>query len=113
VTDADIELMKLAAKAAGMTVSRWNATYACFDTDHGYFNPLLDDGDAFRLQVHVGMIVNAPTAPSANAGGLAEARFYDIVVQEPCEGWSDEARRAATRRAIVRCAAETITRKPV
>lgn len=126
MTEADRELLTLAAQAAGIRlvfgtslgelVCGYPDSYPDRQLDGctwvRHWNPLDDDGDAFRLQVHVGMIVNAPTAPSAHAGGHAEARYFDIVITESCAGHDDESRRAATRRAIVRCAAETITRKP-
>lgn len=120
MTNEDRKLLEeaaRAARAAGLRIERgnWDGAYPLWDKTspdpcyHLPWAPLERDGDAFRLQVAVGMIVNAPTANAANAGGHAEVRFFDIVITEPCAGHDEESRRAATRRAIVRCAAATVT----
>lgn len=82
----DKELLELAAKAAGMVVCNI------------YWNPFTDDGDALRLAVKLKMDVtfNAEdvfTFPPDGSEGIAEL----INVDDPY---------AATRRAIVRAAAE-------
>ena len=97
MTDNDRELLELAAKAAGMhhlihNGGKTNAYYACSREymtsagSHTPWNPLTDDGDALRLAVKIGLPLPMVTAIKA---GLADADPY-----------------AATRRAIVRAAAE-------
>lgn len=110
LTPEEREWIALAAKACGVAIV-WHTGTPCIPNSGGpngpvIWNPLDDDGNAFRLQVAVGMIVNAPTDVAAHAGVPAKVQFFDIVIEEPCTGWSEEARRAATRRAVVRCAAE-------
>ena len=91
----DLELLELAANAAGIPDNYWN----CEHHDHGhgeYWNPLKDDGSALRLAAMleidlyfgdnyvVADCVQEPTVNNAN---------------DPC---------AAVRRAIVRAAARHI-----
>ena len=96
----DRELLELAAKAAGYEVARES------DTGRGFlltgvqhvWNPLTDDGDALRLAVKLQLDVlqGSPTLVQ--------------VVNHQTGGYADEPaspdRSAATRRAIVRAAAE-------
>jgi hypothetical protein len=77
----DRELLELAAKAAG------NGFVI------GYWNPLTDDGDALRLAVKLGLIVECGRAWISRHGPM----FGEDVLPDPY---------AATRRAIVRAAAE-------
>lgn len=59
MTDNDRELIELAAKAYGIQVKGWlNSKLIGFDTNteqpvNGDWNPLEDDGDAFRLAVQL------------------------------------------------------------
>ena len=96
----DRELLELAAKAAGIS-KEWDGV--------GWqWNPLTDDGDALRLAVKLKMKVECMSAQSA-------ARTFDNCFAG-CVDHSDSqqyAKRdfnpdpyAATRRAIVRAAAE-------
>ena len=88
----DRELLEDAAKAAGVDVFRYGNELA-YAGPHGGFivwNPLADDGDALRLAHTVPMIVTPGTARLLD-GRLFGADNNDI---------------AATRRAIVRAAAE-------
>lgn len=100
----DRELLELAAKAAGLTLIDWSDCWE--DKGPGYrykdadgfsyvWNPLADDGDALRLAVNLHMIVEIDHY-HAMANGIAE----DVL--EPHDGGAE----AATRRAIVRAAAE-------
>ena len=91
----DRELLELAAKAAGIThvtpmMIKW-----------GQWNPLTDDGDALRLAVELRIDVridNTTTLCYASNG----------LHQQACEKHTDHADPfRATRRAIVRAAAET------
>lgn len=100
----DRELLELAAKPTGLRI--------LFDGNHGVFrdctkahpvsnffhapmwNPLTDDGDALRLAVKLAIEV----VPDANGG-----RAYKGT---QCFKEESDGRCAATRRAIVRAAAE-------
>ena len=111
----DRELLKLAAKAAGITLKPMQINNVseqgddrfigymtdCEQWPRGWFDPLTDDGDALRLAVKLNI----------------DLRFYpDSEITEPWVetaadgGNADEALSpdpyAATRRAIVRAAAE-------
>lgn len=100
----DRELLELAAKAAGIV-----ADYFEEDGDDsegmwggGYeaWNPLINDGDALRLAVKLGIDLvrlNLPTGVGISA--------YDGKAPSAFEKYTDD-HYAATRRAIVRTAAE-------
>jgi hypothetical protein len=103
----DRELLELAAKAAGMPhqwCDAWN-TMAKPRPDGGFFfdkvwNPLTDDGDALRLAVKLRIAVDAWVSEACaivffhgGRGTIVERHYGD----DPY---------AATRRAIVRAAAE-------
>lgn len=101
----DKELLELAAKAAGV-VGEYRSYYVeAYNKDFfgiavkgasscGFWNPLTDDGDALRLAVKLDMIVDV------RGDHNAVAVWPDVV--EAINGDS----YAATRRAIVRAAAE-------
>lgn len=124
----DRELLELAAKAAGvfMRPDEWpfsnpmpdDATATYYDSDaqsitgtrvwygrngevggtEDYtWSPLTDDGDALRLAVRLGFCVDIETPCGAVTAGRACETF-------DCD--DHEAAMAATRRAIVRAAAE-------
>jgi len=92
----DKELLTLAAKAAGIELHHW-----CGDTfirvseyvddAGGYWNPLTDDGDALRLAVKLGLGIRF------YLDGVGAGEEYEMNHEDPY---------AATRRAIVRAAAE-------
>lgn len=99
----DRELLELAAKAAGVkTVQVGNWVFAEYhDYLVGKWNPLTDDGDALRLAVRLGLTITIDN----NLGGETEAWRYaehHIDVSQP----HNNDPYAATRRAIVRAAAE-------
>lgn len=57
---SDRELLELAGKALGIEVKflpAWGGGVACYGDGH-YWNPLTDDGDAFRLAVKLGLTIN-------------------------------------------------------
>lgn len=89
---SDKELLRLAAKAAGLTLSsEWHCTKDGILTGTGagdleVWNPLADDGDALRLAIRL---------------------FLDISKLQAYDGieWDNPDRYAATRRAIVLAAA--------
>ena len=105
---SDRELLELAAKAAGMNVS-WDH----YDPDYcagaegmflngerspdnsKYWNPLTDDGDALRLAVACGLVVDC-SRPSAGEPFKRHAIWLDETMSNA----------ELTRRAIVRAAAE-------
>lgn len=82
----DRELLELAAKAAGIDMQQ-----------HCGWHPLYDDGDALRLAVKLEMQIDLRHS------------FHTVRVYGAAEGRIDEGAKdpyAATRRAIVRAAAE-------
>jgi hypothetical protein len=98
----DRELLELAAKAAGIRINYW-----VYDNDDdspsvlesgGIWNPLTDDGDALRLAVKLGLVVDC-SRPSAGEPYKPPAIWLD----ELCDNGT------LTRRAIV-LAASTIGR---
>jgi hypothetical protein len=70
-----------------------NYTRLVNDAGSDYWNPLTDDGDALRLAVKLGLIVECGRAWISRHGPM----FGEDVLPDPY---------AATRRAIVRAAAE-------
>ena len=102
----DRELLELAAKAAGLRVRTWDghsgAMCAIDDDRHGLmWMPLTDDGDALRLAVKLGLMIdiqNKITATSVWTTDESGSADFDAAHgKDPY---------AATRRAIVRAAAE-------
>ena len=103
----DKELLELAAKAAGYE-ARWFGDVFCRDTKlepypwRGW-NPLTDDGDALRLAVKLKIDVvfdfdRVMAVFGSNDGTCVTEYFYELPT--PTDQY------AATRRAIVRAAAE-------
>ena len=100
---SDRELLELAAKAIGYKILDWyddRFRHTVYDGEKStYWNPLVDDGDALRLAVRLRMEVDAWGA-GASAAVKTNGR---ATVSEPHYG---DAPERATRRAIVRAAAE-------
>ena len=95
----DRELLELAAKAAGVDARRLaHAWPDRFDDEQ--WNPLTDDGDALRLAVKIG---RSRTLQLVVGVGGADCQF-DHPLVTAFESGDDP--YAATRRAIVRAAAE-------
>lgn len=99
----DRELLELAAKAAGLTIS-WDARGAYIVEDgvsgaSDVWNPLTDDGDALRLAVKLCMRLTTDDYGAA-------ARVSDNDRWWGYEAHLNNGIEAATRRAIVRVAAE-------
>ena len=95
----DIELLELAAKAAGIAIvpcgcrnKKWPFKHdEAISGKWGHWNPLEDDGDALRLAVKLGL--------------LASAAFYHFrYLERFSRQYTDDI--TATRRAIVRSAVE-------
>ena len=92
----DRELLEAAAKAAGY----WAAEFNCpANLPHKNWNPLTDSGDAFELAVKLRLTVNC----SYDDVTLCGQEFTQKEVFLESNG---EDPLAATRRAIVRAAAE-------
>jgi|SanBayMetagenome_1026888.scaffolds.fasta_scaffold07577_1 hypothetical protein len=104
----DREMLELAAKAAGIFCKGWclpggrsdgwHGMYTGSDDDGTYvrWNPIADDGDAFKLMVQLRLGTLFPTEigrDRVNVKGHTES----LALNDPL---------AATRRAIVRAAAE-------
>lgn len=105
MTDTDRELLELAAKAAGMPHTYnefWRGFYiknpdGSWVAPH-HWNPLNNDSDALRLAVKLGIHV-MHSKHKVRAG-------RKLVQDGPCEEDKRPDPLAATRRAIVRAAAE-------
>jgi hypothetical protein len=96
----DRELLEAAAKAAGYQLSSvsemiWSDTLGEFVL----WNPLTDDGDALRLVVKLRLTVNCSYDEVAICG--QEFTQKDVFIER-----NGEDPLAATRRAVVRAAAE-------
>ena len=103
----DRELLELAAKAAGYEYHS-PAGYIVVDGIPGNWNPLEDDGDALRLAVKLGITLIAyPIYGNDKHSAVGQKKMP--LGTEPEELWSivayNAAPEAATRRAIVECAA--------
>lgn len=111
----DRELLELAAKAAGINAVH-EFTYECDGTRSGpcirglwnrdrggVWNPLTDDGDALRLAVKLRLMVHGIGTVILD-GVHVQSAEHPAICMEVCEGNDDP--YAATRRAIVRAAAE-------
>ena len=92
---SDRELLEYAAKAAGIDwdAQMDNGTIVIAAEAHLFWNPLTNDGAALRLAVKLNMTLAVGIARS-DAGEFTE---FDMCDTDP---------DAATRRAIVRAAAE-------
>lgn len=105
--DSDRELLKWAAKAAGYEIDGWDAWGSAQTKEQERWNPLVDDGDALRLAVKLNML-----AGIGECDCCAEAHYQGgeepIRVRFSSDFPDCEAPDAfsATRRAIVRAAAE-------
>jgi len=115
----DREYLELAAKAAGLTIHANNQASrdACGAGDVGLWisrestcwNPLTDDGDALRLAVKLGLsVLPTPEDVEVLADQHAQELHGETVSPWACESWTlkQQDPYAATRRAIVRAAAE-------
>ena len=92
----DKELLELAAKAIGLE------TYAVMRADwlngcSTYWNPLVDDADAFRLASTLNLYINCDMVLVGHPKLTKGIEF---------DGYPEKDKYAATRRAIVREAAE-------
>ena len=111
----DRELLELAAKAAGIKFSEigGGARYAPqpgIMQPYVPWNPLTDDGDALRLAVKLGLHARQfPILDDVFVSSLGMVEVWRVDDDDPLHVEflrSGEDRLAATRRAIVRAAAE-------
>ena len=104
----DKELLDLAAKTIDARRTRYTEDRMFqihywpegYEKDWEYWDPLEDDGHALRLAVKLGMYLNIYTNQElriTNVGAASHHLITEQHGQDPC---------AATRRAIVRAAAE-------
>jgi len=99
----DKEMLELAAKAAGMTLTLGGYLEAVREDEEGrQWNSLTDDGDAMRLAVKLHINIEI-----WNVDNLVRANIYILHRGHGCfeERYTVDP-YAATRRAIVRAAAE-------
>lgn len=101
----DRELLELAARAMGYEIEHFRGAAEKLSVvppgiiNFVYWNPLADDADAFRLAVKLGLSLE-----------IGEPGFGDVQAGKrdnwACEWLNGDNPCAATRRAIVRAAAE-------
>ena len=95
---SDRELLEFAAKAAGYVLQETEDGYECNFDDSRIWNPITDDGDALRLAVKLRIDVDFY---------LADVQAKHDQTDPVFELFSEHTDPlAATRRAIVRAAAE-------
>ncbi len=105
----DSELLELAAKAAGIEYGADRTECSLSLTENGrhrslpQWNPLTDDGDAFRLAVRLHIDINSDDPTDGWVTCMYQGEAYDSP--DICEPFEQNP-LAATRRAIVRAAAE-------
>ena len=92
----DRELLEKAAKAAGEITASWYGNQNYLDGVLGRWNPLTDDGDALRLMVDLRILLR-------QRSDMVDANASPFVAMRELYGTDPY---AATRRAIVRAAAE-------
>ena len=92
----DTERLELAAKAAGYSFDGYVLRNTNTEFEYSGWNPLEDDGDAFRLAVSLGLTVVVETDMV-----FCRNQRSDKVFREQSKD-----RYASTRKAIVRSAAE-------
>lgn len=96
----DLELLGLAAKAAGIEWPQKIDSFALQRGDQKIWNPLTDDGDALRLANKLYMSISTgPMETRANtiSGALRGAFFRESILED---------QEKAVRRVIVCAAAE-------
>ena len=98
------ELLELAAKACGELTESWYGDTAYFSGVLRRWNPLEDDGDAFRLAVKLKISVSQDIDLDGNGRVVVSCVFSDTLYGD-FEYFNNDPYKA-TRRAIVRAAAE-------
>lgn len=101
----NIELMELAAKAAGYTLqSNWSHSSELV-IDGDFWNPLSDDGDALRLAVKCGIEIWPDRKAKEIVVGFCVGKSQNMLGLNFTVDFEDD-EMAATRLAIVRAAAQ-------
>lgn len=110
---SDRELLGLAAKAAAIETVYWNDGWEVPSSGEGFilpsnrlWNPLTDDGDALRLAVKLSMEVYIDQHPAGCDCTEVWSTLHPEGQQSTVIINHDGDPNAATRRAIVRAAAE-------
>ena len=109
-SETDCELLKLAAKAAGYEVIQYSDYLGCQiidyeDGDTAWFDPINDDGDAFGLAIK--LYIGTEFFRYATQANFIDTKGGSHRVNVGIsEGTCNGSRAAASRRAIVRAAAE-------
>ena len=93
----DRELLEYAAKAAGIFDLRFDNKCVAYRNVHIEWNPLESDGDALKLAVKLGLLIDTQYNNGVGVGSASFEEVWESTAVEPY---------AATRRAIVRAAAE-------
>ena len=102
--ESDKELLELAAKACGEITPSWYGHMSYLEGVLSRWNPLQDDGDALRLAVKLDFdLWNSDNYTAIGAGIVPDDNMFDAKLHSE---WKLEDSYAATRRAIVRAAAE-------
>lgn len=105
----DRELLEAAADAAGVAS---DGLGGCYDMEReAAWNPLEDDGDALRLAVKLGISIEVHHDSAQPKAWLRVVYFSTCWVHAMVDEYEKEP-YAATRRAIVRAAAEIGRAKP-
>lgn len=121
---SDEQLLRLAAKAAGLDeYTEWSEFIYDHDSYHhggaalhksGFgmdcasWNPLTDDGDAFRLAVKLGLTVCPANGSTGNISEVYPGSSIQLRVDHGRAELHGDDPMAATRRAIVRAAAALV-----
>lgn len=118
--EMDRELLELAAKAVGIDGTHCEFTLVpsgtvitgignpyTFSLSMKLWNPLTDDGDALRLAVKLHLDINAyPCTDEVAATQHNHGKYCEGIINRCFERFASDDPYAATRRAIVRAAAE-------
>lgn len=107
----DRELLELSAKAAGLKEHGWMGGTYCHVVNNtlATFEPLTDDGDALRLSVKLGIDICHNHVADHQKWVLAERAGCESAFPPACcveDDFEESQRMVATRKAIVRAAAE-------
>lgn len=104
----DRELLELAAKAAGIELDVRSEEEFCTRTKDvlARFSPLTDDGDALRLAVKLKITIDHQPAAPPIVANTWTYRYHDDNMGFYEYHTDDTNQYVATRRAIVRAAAE-------
>lgn len=116
--NTDRELLELAAKAAGIPLTRWcpKGTWdeepeleGWMDATCNFWNPLVDDGDALRLAVNLSILCYVGETHDKGKMAVATLMYHTPHFEALEDANTDK--YAAIRRAIVIAAAEIGKRK--